>query len=380
MTKLQGDDLPTYVLSYPRWVRWSRTGAVILLVGITLVRWVLAWVNFVRPLIEVMNNTSWGSSEGSQVLIQTLAAQPLRPLISANLSLLLVAGALAFLYAFLPDLALTDDGVAARTLLGWKVIPWTSVTVVRIISLSESDRHVVLVQGTWARWSIWPRLVSACLGAGFAPGLLLTSGIRDFEPLMTRLYGEVKEAVPDALFDDGFMSPSVLLILEPTSTLANLVAQARDERWPISFSAQAMAAVPAGLILLQLLLMILEGGVWWEPIAVAGLCGMEWLIGTFYLYALAEFFPGDIDFEEAALLYPLPQIPRALLAIPMAMLVAAGAPFLAAMLGLVSVLWAVILTALMVQQMYRLKSILPAVIGGAVQALFQFLILVIVFG
>jgi hypothetical protein len=380
MTKLQGDDLPTYILSYPRWVRWSRTGAVVLLVGIVLVRWVLAWVNFLRPLIEVMSSTSWGSSEGSQVLLQTLAAQPLRPLISANLSLLLVAGALAFLYSLLPDLALTDDGVAARTLLGWQVIPWTAITVVRIISLSKEDRHLVLVQGKWGRWSIWPRLVSACLGAGFAPGLLLTSAIRDFEPLMTRLYREVKEAVPDALFDDGFMSPSALLVLEPTPTLVNLVAQARDERWPVSFSAQAMAAVPAGLILIQLLLLILERGAWWELIAVAFLCSMEWLIGTFYLYALAEFFSGAIDFDEAALLYPLPQIPRALLAIPMAMLVAAGAPFLAAMLGLVSVLWAVILTALLVQQMYHLKSILPAVIGGAVQALFQFLILIIVFG
>jgi len=380
MTKLQGDDLPTYILSYPRWVRWSRTGAVVLLVGIVLVRWVLAWVNFLRPLIEVMSSTSWGSSEGSQVLLQTLAAQPLRPLISANLSLLLVAGALAFLYSLLPDLALTDDGVAARTLLGWQVIPWTAITVVRIISLSKEDRHLVLVQGKWGRWSIWPRLVSACLGAGFAPGLLLTSAIRDFEPLMTRLYREVKEAVPDALFDDGFMSPSALLVLEPTPTLVNLVAQARDERWPVSFSAQAMAAVPAGLILIQLLLLILEKGVWWELIAVAFLCSMEWLIGTFYLYALAEFFSGAIDFDEAALLYPLPQIPRALLAIPMAILVAAGAPFLAAMLGLVSVLWAVILTALLVQQMYHLKSILPAVIGGAVQALFQFLILIIVFG
>ena len=56
MTKLQGEDLPTYVLSYPRWVRWSRTGAVVLLVGIAVVGWVLAWVSFLRPLIEVMSN------------------------------------------------------------------------------------------------------------------------------------------------------------------------------------------------------------------------------------------------------------------------------------------------------------------------------------
>jgi hypothetical protein len=159
-----------------------------------------------------------------------------------------------------------------------------------------------------------------------------------------------------------------------------LVEQAQGEGWPMSVSAQAMAAVPAGLVLVELLVLILYGGHWWEPLAIVTLCGFEWLIGTFYLYALAEFFPGEIEFQEAALLYPLPQIPRALLAVPMAMLVAAGAPFLAAMVGLVSVLWAVILTAFLVRHMFRLRSILPAVIGGVFQALFQFLVLALVFG
>jgi hypothetical protein len=328
----------------------------------------------------VMNRTAWGSPEGSQILVNTLAAQPLRPLVAANLGLLLVAGAIAFLYTFLPDLALADEGLAARTLTGWQVIPWTAVKVVRIVSFQDSDRRVILVQGKWARWTPWPRLVSACLGAGFQPGLLFTSAIRDFKPLMLRLYQEVNRAVPDALFDDEFVSPSALLVLEPTPTLAGLVDQARQEGWPLSVSAQAMAAVPAGMILVQLLILVLQGDVWWKSLAIAGLCGMEWLIGSLYLYALAEIFPGLVEFREAALLYPLAQIPRALVALPMAMLVAAGVPFLAAMLGLGGVLWAVILTALLVQQLYRLKSIVPAVIGGTFQALFQFLVLAIVFG
>ena len=141
-----------------------------------------------------------------------------------------------------------------------------------------------------------------------------------------------------------------------------------------------MAAVPAGLVLVQVIGLLLEGGVWWEPLAIVGLCAMEWLIGTFYLYALTEIFPSFVELREAALLYPLPQIPRALLAIPMAMLVAARVPFLAAMLGLAGVVWAVILTALLVQQVFRLESILPATIGGTVQVVFQFLILLVVFG
>jgi len=378
MAKLQGEDVPTYVLSYPRRVRWIRTGAVFGLVVLVLVRWVLAWVSFLRPVLDVMSGTAWGTAEGSRLLADTLAAQPLRPLLSAHLSLLFVAGAIAFLYDLLPDLALTDEGLAARTIFGWRVIPWTKINVVRIVSFSE-DRHLVLAQGNWAWWSPWPRLVSMCLGAGFAPGVPFTSAIRDFEPLMVRLYREVKQAVPEALFDDEFLSPSALLVVEPGPTLATLADQARREGWPWSVSAQAMGAVPAGLILVQVLIWILQGDAWWKPLAIIALCGIEWLIGALYLYALTEFYPALIEFGEAALLYPVPQIPRALLALPMAMLVAAGLPFLAAMVGLVGVVWAVILTALLVQEIYSLKSILPTLFGGTLQALFQFLVLAAVF-
>ena len=380
MAKLQGENLPSYILGYSRWVSIIRIGAVILLAGVAVGRWVLAWVNFSRPVIEVMSRTAWGTPEGSRLLLDTVTAQPLRPLVAAHIGLLLTAGALALLYSLLPDLAMADDGLAVRTLTGWHVIPWTAMAVVRIQSFAESDRRLVLIQGKWTRWSPWPRLVSACMGAGFEPGVLFTSDIRDFKPLILRLYQEVKLASPQALFDDEFASPSALLVLEPTPTLDSLVEQAQEEGWPMGVSAQAMAAVAAGLVLVELLMLILQGDVWWESLAIIAWCGFEWLIGTFYLYALAEFFPGEIEFHEAALLYPLAQIPRALLTLPMLMLVAAGLPFVAAMLGLAGVVWAVILTVFLVRRLFRLQSILPAAIGGAFQAVFQFLVLAFVFG
>jgi hypothetical protein len=352
---------------------------VVLLVTAAAVRWLLAWVHFLLPLFQAGSGSAPPVTGLDQVLA-ILAAQPLYPLIAAHLRLLLVPAAVALVYAFLPDLSLADDGLAVRTFRGWRVIPWTAVTVVRIASFEASKRRLVLLQGRWTRWSLWPRLVSLCLGAGFQPGVLFTSAIRDFKPLMLRLYQEVRKASPDARFDDEFSSPSAALVLEPVPTLALLVEQAREEGWPLSISAQVMAAVPAGLVLVQGLILILEGGAWWKPLAIVALCALEWLFGALYLYAMAEIFSGSIEFGQAALLYPPSQIPRALLAVPMAMLVAAGVPFLAAMLGLVGVLWAVTLTALLVQQIYRLKSILPAMVGGVFQALFQFLVLAIIFG
>jgi hypothetical protein len=380
MAKLEGDNLPSYILSYSRWVSIIRTGAAILLAGIAIGRWVLAWVNFLRPAIDVMSRTAWGTREGSRLLLDTIVAQPLRPLVAAHVGILLTAGALAFLYAALPNLSIADEGLAVRTLTGWHVIPWATIAVVRIQSFAESDRRLVLIQGTWTRWAPWPRLVSVCMGAGFQPGVLFTSDIRDFKPLILRVYQEVKSSSPQALFDDDFVSPSALLVLEPIPTLDTLVEQAQGEGWPMGVSAQAMAAVPAGLVLVELLILMLQRGIWWEPVAIVALCEFEWLIGTFYLYALAEFFPGQIEFREAALLYPLPQIPRALLTLPMMMLVAAGLPFLAAMVGLAGLLWSVILTIFLVRRVFRLRSILPAVIGGAFQALYQFLVLALVFG
>jgi len=161
-------------------------------------------------------------------------------------------------------------------------------------------------------------------------------------------------------------------------TLANLADQARDEEWPLGLSAQAMSAVAGGLLLAQLLILILEGGTWWKLLGIPVLLALEWGFGALYLYALGEVLPGSTELHQSALLYPLPQVPRALLALLTAMFVGAGVPFLAAMAGLAGVLWAVVLTAMLVQQMYRLESILPAMAGAAVQALFQFLSLALV--
>ncbi len=364
MIQLPKEERPTYILSYPRGVRLGRAAVLILLVGAALARWVLAWVHFILPLLQ-------GAA---------LSAQPLRPLVAAHLGLLLAAWAVAVVYAFLPDLSLADEGLAVRTMWGWQAIPWATVKAIRVAGLERSQRRLVLVQGRWTRWSPWPRLVSACLGAGLEPGLLFTSAIRDFQPLLERLRQEVAWAAPDALFDDEFFSLPARLVFEPVPTLASLVDQARDEGWPLAISAQAMGAVAGGLVVVYLLILVLVGGAWWKPLAVVALTGIEWGLGTFYLYALAEVFPGEIEFRPAALLYPLPQVPRALLTVPMAMLIGAGASFPAATLGLAGVIWAVTLTALLVQQVFRLQSVLPAMIGGVLQALFQSLALVLVFG
>lgn len=371
MIRLQADDLPTYILSYPRAVRWTKRGVVLVLVAIALVNWGLAWLRFIQPVAQAARVAPLTITRALDIL----AAQPLRPLLSAHLSLALVAGAVAFVYHVLPDLALSDRGLAVRTSLDWRAIPWSSVTTVRIIPFEESKRRLVLVQGTWTRWSPWPRLVSMCLGAGFEPGLLFTTDIRDFKPFMRRLYDEVHAGAPEALFDPEFFSLPARLVMEPSLTLQLLVEQARDEGWPLSLSAQAMGAVAGGLVLVQLLLLLLQGGDWWKPILVIALCQVEWLIGAFYLFALAEFFPSNVEFEESALLYPLAQVPRALLAVPMAMLVAAGVPFAAGILGMVGVVWAVMLTAFLVQRMYHLDSLLLALIGGTFQVMFLFIIL-----
>lgn len=371
MSKVQEKEPPTYILSYPRPIRLLRVAAVALLVITALVRWVLAWSGFLGPVIKAAN-TSAGA-------IEALTRQPLHPLLSAHLSLLFVAGSIAFILGFLPDIAMADEGLSIRSVLGWKTIPWNTIAATRIASLETSQRRLILLQGNWSRWSPWPRLVSACMGAGFQPGLLLTSDIRDFGPLMQRIYRQVKQASPEAVFDDQFYALPARLVLEPTPTLTTLIEQARDEGWPLSLSAQAMAAVAGGLVLIQVLVMVLFGSAWWKSLAIVGLCALEWVIGALYLHALTELFPARCEFREGLLLYPLAQVPRALLSLPAAMLVAAGIPFLGGLVSLAAILWAVLLTAFLVQEMYRLKSVLPTMIGAVFQALFLFIILIIAF-
>ena len=353
-------------LRYPRWVKLARFAIVVLLAVGALVQWVLAWVHFIQPLIQ-------GAA---------LAAQPLRPLIGANLGLVLTVGSLAFVFLFLPDLAMTDEGLGVRTLFGWRVMPWAAVTAVRTIPFDRSSRKLVLVQGRGGRGISWLHLVSACLGAGFKPGILFTSAIHDFEPTLSRLRQEVAEAAPEAVRDDQFFSLPARLVFEPGPTLNGLVEQSRDEAPALASLAQparVMAAVTAGLLLVLLLLLVLKGGAWWKPVAIVGLGAIEWAAGALYFYAAGAFLPGEVELYQGARLYPYAQIPRALLAVPMAMLVAGGLHFLATAIGLAAILWAVMLTAVLVQQAYRLPSILPAMAGAALQALAQFVLLAIVF-
>jgi hypothetical protein len=370
---------PTKVLTYPRPLRLVRLALALALVAGATVNWALAWIRFWEPVIQALRTMEPAASWG-RVLLEALAAQPMHPFFSAHLGLLLTSGAVALVYAFLPDLSVADDGLAIRTWYGWDVVPWNTIRTVRFMSIERKELLLVLVQGDWPTRSPWSRLVSALLGAGWTPGLLFASTLRDFRPLVMQLYQEVRQAAPDALFDHQFRSPSLLLVSEPGPTLVRLADQVREEGWPRERSLQAMAAVPASLIVVQLLLLLLHGGAWWKPLAIAGLCGLEWVAGALYLYLMAQLFSGSLYLREGALLYPLPQIPRALLAVPMAMLVSAGLPFPAVLLGLAGVLWAVTLTVLLVQKMYRLPSPLPAIVGGVLQAFFQFLILAILFG
>jgi len=356
----------SYTLSYSRWVKLLRIAILVLLAVAALVQWVLAWVHFIQPLTQGVS----------------LSAMPLRPLIAANLGLALTVGSMAFVMLFLPDLALTDDGLAVRTLFGWRVMPWAAVTAVLTIPFDRSSRKLVLVQAGGGRGISWLHLVSACLGAGFKPGILFTTAIRDFQPLVDRLAQEVAQAAPQAVFDDQFFSLPARLVFEPVPTIDRLAERSRDSNWALSTLAQparAMAAVTAGLLLVLLLLLALRGGAWWKPVLLIGLGAVEWAAGGLYFYALGAFLPGEVELHQGAYLYPFPQIPRALLALPMAVLVVAGLPFLATMVGLAAIVWSVILTALLLQQVYRLPSILPAMAGAALQALAQFVVLALVF-
>lgn len=369
---------PTYVLTYSRRVRLARAAVTLLLAGGAIANWVLAWIRFAGPAVQVVLVTTADFQRTMRLLADTLALQPLRPFLAAHLSLLLTAWALTIARDLLPDLALAEDGLMVRRLRRWTVVPWSTIRAVRAMHLGD-ERYLVLLQGRWTRLAAGPRLVSLLLGAGAAPGILLTSAIRDFMPLMERLYLEVKTAVAEPVFDDDFYSLPSALVLDAPSALDSLADQVREDGWPLSLSAQAMAAVPAGLIVVQLLVLLLRGGAWWKPLALAGLCGLEWVMGALYLYAVAEFFQGSVELRETGRLYPLAQVPRALLALPMAMLVTAGLSFLAAAVGLASVVWAVILTTLLVQRLYHLKSMLPALPGALLQTLYQFLVLAIVF-
>ncbi|GIV97899.1 MAG: hypothetical protein KatS3mg057_2556 [Herpetosiphonaceae bacterium] len=366
---------------YPKRIKYLLGTATLLLVALAVLRYLGYWRRFIGSV--------WPN--GPAFFQQ--AAQPAPEshwwlLAAAHLMLVLLVPVLIFIWTLLPDMRAQPDGLAIRYFRRWIVLPWQRITRIDAADLSEHN-HVLLIEGSRRNLPVWNRLVGLLFDGRGNPGILITSAISNFEPLLQRVLLAVSRSQPadpeHPIFHDNAPAWGIRLLLTPSNTISRLVSEAREDPETQTIMlrrALGLFRVPLALALLPVLVLmatlLIERALLPTPARLGVLFAfliwgmLEWpLIAT--LATAVENNPG-LDAEQARpfYLYPIVQIPRL---IPMALamtLALLSVDYLPTLLWLGAAIWSFLLTAALWEELYGWHGSKLLLMGMA-PAVFQIL-------
>jgi hypothetical protein len=301
------------------------------------------------------------------------------------------------LRALLPEIETRPEGLALRQRRGWQLVPWPSVVAITDTEISEQN-HVLLLESQ-ARLP-WPHRLASLLYAGrLRPGLLITSAVSNFEPLMQRVVVEVTRAQQrhptprtEPLLRTHDYSKLLLLTLRPGQAIDRLVEAAREEDPPPPLSARRLlrAARPmAAIALLPALMLLVEMSLRQAQIpslrllvlaAVLWLISfLEWPVVSLLAQVFDEGAQASAEGSRGLYLYPTVQLPRvvAMLGAFLLLIAAANVPFfgfLPLLLWLTAIGWSFLLSAGLWEGLYDWRGT-QLLIGGAAPVVYQLLVL-----
>jgi hypothetical protein len=301
------------------------------------------------------------------------------------------------LRALLPEIETRPEGLAVRHGRGWRLVPWQRVLAITDTEISEQN-HVLLLQAEGGL--SWPHRLSSLLYEGsWKPGVLITSAISNFEPLMQRVVLEVTRAQgqrptprPEPLLRTQAYSKLLQLTLRPGQAIDRLVEEAREEDPPppVTLGRVLTAARPmVALSLLPALLLIVELTLRQAQIPSLRLLSvalmlwlisfLEWPVVSLVAQVFDEGAQSSSEGSRGLYLYPTVQLPRvvALLASLLLLIAAAQVPFfgfLPLLLWLVAIGWSFLLTAGLWESLYDWRGT-QLLIGGAAPVIYQLLVL-----
>ncbi len=372
--------------TYPR-----RIGAIFvwvagLLALVLLVRYAIYWLKFLALTFPALQNQPLFDR-----LELRLLPAPWWLLVAAHLLLLLVIWLLAGLRNLLPNIETRGDGLAIRYFGRWVVVPWSSIKSIKVTELSEESR-IVLIQA--AGLPTYSRLASLIYEGSFAPGMLVTSAITNFEQVLQRVVLEVSRYQSERgaptdkpIFQSDARSNLLLLSFRAGPTIDTLVAEARDDdttklvdtrRMLRAAGTMAWLALPPALLLLfdrSIQQGILPNGSIIGGMIVLFLLGMlEWPLTALALQTLDDMTGGGEEGYRGFYLYPTIQLPRLLPLFVALLMVLLGVPFLPVLLWLGAIVWSFLLAAGMAEALYDWRGG-QLFAGGLIPVVFQLLIL-----
>ena len=375
--------------SYPARISAFFNWGTLLLAVLMLVRYLVYWLEF---LAIVFPNLRALPVFDRLTLTVAQAAAPWWLLVAAHLMVLAMLGILVALRHTLPALEARNEGLAVRHFSRWHVLPWARITAIKVTELSENSQ-IVLFQANGGLPAS-TRLSSMLYDGTLKPGVLLTSAISGFEPLMQRAVLEVTrhqnvqgEIENSPLFQSEAYSPLLFTGLRPAPSIDRQIEDIRETNATTQLATPLLlrAARPmAWIALLPALLAVadrvIRQGLLPTPFLIVVavlffLLGMlEWPVIALAASTFDEMIGGGEEGNRPFYLYPTTQLPRV---IPLAfalIFTLLGVPALPVLLWLGAIGWSCLLAAGLWSTLYEWRGS-QLILGGLVPVIFQLLVL-----
>jgi hypothetical protein len=406
---MSGSIRATYPARISAFFTWGSIGLVLL----ALVHYFNNWVRFLAlevPALRQVPPFSWTQSDSRYVeLFNAYATRPVpflglpgndvlpAPwwlLVSAHLLLILAFGLALMLRNLLPALETRPDGLAVRNNYNgrWQLINWSRVLTIKATDLSE-DTQIVLLQTRGGKLPPGRRLSSVLYDGSTAPGILITSALSNFQPLLQQVITEVTRVQGDRaeneapLLQQEAQSWLLGLTLQPRATLEQLVAAGRDDP-------DTSTLTPANLLRpvrpmlwvtlpIALMLVISAGllpdvapgiGLLFQALILFFFALIEWPLVSLLSVVLDENTGGGEEGYRAVYLYPVAQLPRLLALLLSLALMISGLPGLWIIAWLGAVVWSYFLSSGLWQTLYNWEGN-QSLLGGLIPVIWQLLIM-----
>ncbi|KAB8140661.1 hypothetical protein F8S13_23210 [Chloroflexia bacterium SDU3-3] len=375
--------------SYPARISGLFTWGAMLLAVLTLVRYVIYWLEFLAlTFTDLLRLPVFDRLMVTQQ--QTLA--PWWLLVAAHLMAIAMFSLLIALRHTLPEIEARAEGLAVRHFNRWIVLPWARIAAIKVTELSE-DSQVVLIQ---ASGGLPPstRFASLLYDGSFKPGVLLTSAISSFEPLLQRVVLEVTrnqsgqvDLDDSPIFQSDAYSPLLFTSMRAAASIDRQIEDIRETNDTTAISTPRLlraanpmlwlavlpallgfaersihrALLPSPALIVMCLLIVVIGMIEWPVVALAA-------------ETYDEMSGGGEEGHRPFYLYPTTQIPRALPLLGALILTLLGVPALPALLWLGAIGWSFMLAAGLWGTLYDWRGS-QLLLGGAIPAIFQMLVL-----
>jgi hypothetical protein len=366
-----------------------------LLALLALWRYVVLWGEFIA-LAFPRSRLFWPFS---QLVLTTLDAQFFwMKLVSAHLLLALALGALVALRNLLPALEARPEGLRVRYFGRWREVPWEKVSAIKATEFSEQSQAVLIeVRGSALPAS--SRAGSALYDGGSRPGVLLTSAISNFEPLLQRVllhvsqshrrYADEEPSDENPLFQRDAHSWLLWLAFRPSAALDQLVERVRADETtklfrlgPTLRALWHMLAVVLPVVLLPLFGRLFsqalppDAGVLASMVLLLVLGLLEWPLIALLAPWLDDSTGGGEDGQRPLYLYPTTQLPRVLTGLAGLAMLALGVPVLPVIAFIAGIAWSFLLAAGLWEALYGWRGT-QLLLGGLAPVAYQLIVLLV---